>query len=85
MRDLPRSAAPVTPAPAWGAPKHSQAGGVLEDNSELIRESIRESIQESLRKSIQESIQERIDYDLRVRLPQTLARANALQMAFDSC
>ena len=56
-------------------------GVVLEDNSELIRESIRES----LREGIQERIQERIDYDLRVRLPQTLARANALQMAFDSC
>ena len=56
-------------------------GAALEDNRELIRESIRENIQERL----QEGIQEGIDYDLRVRLPQTLARANALQMAFDSC
>ena len=74
-----------------------KAGGVLEDNSEFIRESIQErlqeriqkgiqeGIQERLQKGIQEGIQERIDYDLRVRLPQTLARANALQMAFDSC
>ena len=50
-----------------------KAGAVLEDNREFIQECIRERIRED------------IDYDLRVRLPQTLARANALQMAFDSC
>ena len=54
-------------------PEQPASGAVLEDNREFIQECIRESIRED------------IDYDLRVRLPQTLARANALQMAFDSC
>ena len=58
-----------------------KAGSILEDNSELIRE----SIQKSLKKRIRERIRNDIDYDIRVHLPQTLARANALQMAFDSC
>ena len=75
----------VAAAEADKAKPGGKAGDVLEDNSELIQESIRESIQERLRESIQEGIREGIDYDLRVRLPQTLARANALQMAFDSC
>ena len=63
------------------AKPEGKAGAVLEDNREFIQECIRESLQERIR----ESIREDIDYDLRVRLPQTLARANALQMAFDSC
>ena len=68
-------------------------GAVLEDNREFIRERIRARIRESVRARIRariredrrERIREDLDYDLRVHLPQTLARANALQMAFDSC
>ena len=80
-------------ADADKANPRGKAGAVLEDNCELIRLSIQESIQarvqarvqEGIQEGIQERIRENIDYDLRVRLPQTLARANALQMAFDSC
>ena len=56
-------------------------GAVLEDNREFFQECIRESVREGIR----EGIREDIDYDLRVHLPRTLARAHALQMAFDSC
>ena len=56
-------------------------GAVLEDNREFFQECIRESVREGIR----ERIREDIDYDLRVHLPRTLARAHALQMAFDSC
>ena len=61
------------------------AGAVLEDNRELIKESIEARIEARIRDGIRERIREDIDYDLRVHLPRTLARANALQMAFDSC
>ena len=68
-----RAADAAEAAEADKAKPEGKAGAVSEDNREFIQECIRESIRED------------IDYDLRVRLPQTLARANALQMAFDSC
>ena len=74
-------AADAAEAEADKAKPVGKAGAVSEDNREFIQECIRESLQERIR----ERIREDIDYDLRVRLPHTLARANALQMAFDSC
>ena len=56
---------------------------------EMRRESNLEMRQEMRKKRMQDDAKkrtrERIDYDMRVRIPQTLARAYGLQMIAESC
>ena len=68
-----------------------------EDYQEMIQDCIREMRRESdleMRQEMREKrmqddakkrTRERIDYDIRVRIPQTLARAYGLQMIAESC
>ena len=56
-----------------------------EGYQEAIQNCIREMRRESRREMRKKLTRERIDYNMRVRIPQTLARAYGLQMIAESC
>ena len=79
-------------AAAMAGKADDEARAILErreDYQEMIQDCIREMRRESdleMRREMRKKrIRERIDYDMRVRIPQTLARAYGLQMIAESC
>ena len=57
----------------------------LESNLEMRQEMRQEMRKKRMQDDAKKRARERIDYDMRVRIPQTLARAYGLQMIAESC
>ena len=67
-----------------GAAGHESGAVDQEDIWEFIHENIKARIRERTRARIRERIRKRHEYDYRVAIPRMLARAQAIEMAFES-